>query len=104
MPYTVFVADNFDFGFKDGEWYEYGQFETYEAALDAAHAIVNRSLLAVYRTGMTGEALFQHYKSDGEDPFIRPNAEGHDYFSAWTYAEQRCKEICAPPPVPSPGE
>jgi hypothetical protein len=74
MPYTVFVADNFDFGIKDGEWYEYGQFETYEAALDAAHAIVNRSLLAEYLPGMTGEALFKLYKGGGEDPFIRPSS------------------------------
>lgn len=45
--------------------------------------------------GRTAEELFDAYTMMGEDPFIVQTGPNGITFSAWDYAEQRCKEICA---------
>lgn len=97
MPYQVLIDDNFH-SYDEDECYELCQFETYEAALAAAQAIVDRSLAGEYRSGMTAKELYERYKDFGQDPFIKPRADGPEVFSAWQYAEKRCKEICAAAP------
>lgn len=94
MPFTVFIDDNF-WPTVESKREEYGEFETYEAALEAAKAIVERSLAWEYRPGMTAEELYNRYKSVGEDPFIKPRPEGVEQFSAWDYAKEQCAGICA---------
>jgi hypothetical protein len=37
---------------------------------------------------------FSLYTTFGEDPFIRPEHDGHR-FSAWEYARLRCELLCA---------
>jgi len=90
MPYTVCVDDNFHF-MDESERYTSGTYETYEEALAAAKAIVDRSL--AWAPGETPESLYEGYKGFGEDPFIQ-GPDPCPHFSAWEYARQRCREIC----------
>jgi len=88
MKYEVFVDDNFHYMDED-ERYKLGEFDTEEEAVAACKEIVDKFLLFNYKPGMTAEELYSHYTDFGEDPFVRPGS-----FSAWTYAKERCPEIC----------
>jgi len=90
--YEVLVDDNFHF-MDESERYSYGKYDSWEAAIAAAKAIVDDFLLPA-DPALTAEELFDNYTMFGEDPFIIPNGP-YGIFSAWDYAEQRCKEICA---------
>ena len=92
MSYAVLVDDNYHYMDKDAR-YTHGEFETIEAAIAACRHIVDDYLKSAYEPGMTAEALYASYKSFGEDPWV--SGPGDVSFSAWTYAEQRCTEICA---------
>jgi hypothetical protein len=91
--FTVMVDDNFHYMDED-ERRALGEFATWEEAVQAARQIVERSLSEHYKPGMTAEQLYSAYTGFGEDPFIVPKPEGQA-FSAWTYAKQRCAQICA---------
>jgi hypothetical protein len=92
MKYTVLCDDNFHY-MDEGERSAHGQYDSAEAAIAAAKAIVDRSLLFIYRPGMTADVLYDHYTDFGDDPFIRSD-DPTCVFSAWTYAQERCPEIC----------
>ncbi|MSU76383.1 hypothetical protein EXS54_02865 [Patescibacteria group bacterium] len=98
LTYKVIVDDNFHF-MKEEERYTSGSFATYPEALDHCKEIVDRSVVAEYAPGMTAEQLNDQYKRYGEDPWIDGGSDdirktdGYELFSAWKYAEQRCKEI-----------
>ena len=47
-----------------------------------------------YKPAMTAEELYEAYTTFGDDPSIVPSLPDAQ-FSAWTYARQRCAEICA---------
>lgn len=71
-----------------------GVFATCEAAQAKCRAIVDEFLKSNYQGGMSAEQLLRAYKSYGEDPWIvGPDCS----FSAWGYAEERCREICLKP-------
>jgi hypothetical protein len=92
--YKVLIDDNLDYMEEDAR-VTFGVFATVDEAVSACRAIVDRFLAHAYRPGMTAEALYDHYQSFGDDPFIMtvdPNDARVD-FSAWTYARQRCEEI-----------
>jgi hypothetical protein len=91
--FEVFVDDNFHYQ-DESERYKYGEYETYEAAVEACKQIVDGELLHVYQSSMSAADLYYSYTSFGEDPFIRPS-QPKERFSAWNYARQRCDEICA---------
>ena len=90
--YEVVVASNFHY-MDQSEHYVAGVFENAEDALRSAKTIVDASLPA-YQPGVTAEQMFDAYKAFGEHPFIVPATDA-SRFSAWDYAAQRCKEICA---------
>ncbi len=84
MPFEVFVDDNFH-PMNESERDQKGRFATYEEAVAVAQRLVEASVEAQYRDGMTEEQLWDQYSDFGEDPFVRPSPlEG--YFSAWDYA------------------
>lgn len=91
MPYTVMVGDNAR-DETQRERYILGEFATFEDAITACKRIVDDYLLSTYKPGMTAAKLAESYKNFGEDPWIVDYGDGA--FSAWSYAEQRCKEIC----------
>ena len=92
MKYTVICDDNFHY-MDESERSTHGQYDSAEAAIAAAKAVVDRSLLFHYRPGMTADDLYDHYTDFGDDPFIR--SDDHTcVFSAWTYAKERSPEIC----------
>ena len=91
--FTVVIADNFHY-MDEGEYVVHGSYETLEAAIDAAKGIVDSCLAAAHKPGMTSADLYRQYVSFGDDPFIRGATERVP-FSASTYAEARCAEICA---------
>ena len=91
-PYTVFVDDNFHY-MDESERYTLGHFATYEKAVAAAKRIVDKFLAAQHKRGMSAEELLKKYKTFGQDPYIVPN-DREPGFSAWTYAEERCRSIC----------
>lgn len=95
MSFTVFVDDNFHYMDED-ERYCLGSFDTLEEAVAACKGIVEEFLAANYKPGMKPEELYRTYTCMGEDPWIRGGGAGVP-FSAWTYAEARCAEICLPP-------
>jgi hypothetical protein len=89
------VDDNFHYQDPD-ERREHGTYETVQEALAACRGIVDRSLKEEYRPGISAEALYDRYKSFGDDPFIMviDGAGDGATFSAWSYAEERCRVIC----------
>jgi hypothetical protein len=94
--YTVFVDDNRHY-MQTAERYVAGVFDSEEAAVAAARAIVDRSLAECYRPGQTAEALYRCYVELGEDPWISPAT----LFSAWQYAQARARELCEQKPPAS---
>lgn len=90
--YSIVVADNFHYMDEDEDC-QTGQFDDYETAVSSCKAIVDRFLTSHHRSGMTAEELYSTYRAFGEDPFIFPSPPGK-HFSAWTYAKQRCEEVC----------
>jgi hypothetical protein len=95
MPYKVFVDDNYNY-MDEAERYLLGEFLLLEEAILACREIVDEHLLSVYHSGMNSESLLKGYKLFGEDPYIASidTTETKVLFSAWAYAEQRCKELC----------
>lgn len=91
--YYVLVDDNFHY-MDESERYNAGGFNTYEDALTFCKEMVDKELLSMYQPGMTAERLYDDYMDFGEDPFIRPNNDAVEYFSAWNYAKEKSKEIC----------
>ena len=92
MYYQLQCDDNFQF-MRDGGSDLHGQFPSAEVAIAAAKAIVEKSLRHLYRPGMEADELYEDYMDFGDDPFIRTD-DPSCRFSAWTYAESRCPEIC----------
>lgn len=93
--YKIVIADNFHY-MDESEYTDGGVFETYDDAVVACRELVDRSLAHEYKPEMTADELFKTYTSFGDDPFIVPldDAPAGERFSAWTYAGQRCREIC----------
>lgn len=85
--YLVRVWDNFHY-MDDDEAYAHGYFATYEAALAAAKAIVDQSLVDCGVGSSNAEDWYQRYTMFGEDPAIFGPA-GTPHFSAWAYAKRR---------------
>jgi hypothetical protein len=94
MKYLIKVDDNFHY-MDESERSDAGGFENAEAAVKAAREIVDKSLLHLYREGMTADELYEYYQDFGDDPFIVTDDQNCQ-FSAWRYAEQKCREICPP--------
>lgn len=87
--YKVIVADNYHY-MDESESYTSGSYATLEEAIAKCKEIVDEYLSSAYQPEMTSDMLYDNYKSFGDDPYI--NAESA--FSAWTYAKQKCDEIC----------
>ena len=92
MIYKVMVDDNYDYMDLEKR-YTQGEYETFEAAIDACKKIVDQWLASSYKPGMSAEELCSAYKNFGLDPWI--SGPENKSFSAWEYAEKRCAEICA---------
>ena len=92
MKYTVFVDDNFHHGDKEART-AHGEFETLQAAIDAAKSIVDDSLLHDHEPGMSASLLYTRYTMFGDDPWVA-GAENTP-FSAWDFAKARCEIMCA---------
>ena len=94
MPhYTVMIDDNFHFMDQE-ERVDHGRFETVPEALAACRRIVDESLRHLHEPGMTPSQLYARYRGFGYDPFVvAPAGEDRVEFSAWSYAEERCREI-----------
>lgn len=93
MKYKVCVDDNFHY-MDESARYTHGEFETAEAAISAARAIVDEFLLSAFKPGMTPGQLYAAYTGFGEDPFIVSDDETCK-FSAWSYSGQRSVQLCA---------
>ena len=92
MKYRVVVDDNFHY-MDESERYTHGEFEASEVALGAAKALVDADLNSLYRTGMTADELYDQYTNFGSDPYIISEDQSCR-FSAWSYARERCRDIC----------
>jgi len=90
--FTVLVDDNFHYQ-DESERYEHGNYETYNEAVIACKAIVDRDLKNMHGEGKSATSLYDEYTSFGEDPFVIPVPDNEIRFSAWDYAKQRCDEI-----------
>jgi hypothetical protein len=92
MTYKIAVDDNFHY-MDENERSTLGEFETAASALSEAKALVDADLNSLYRPGMTAAELYDLFTSFGSDPFI-VSEDQSCHFSAWSYAKQRCQEIC----------
>jgi hypothetical protein len=92
--YEVVVDDNAHY-MDESERYTHGEFGSAEMALSAAKALVDADLQSFYNPGMTADDLYRHYTTFGRDPFIRSD-DKRCHFSAWSYAKERCQQICRP--------
>jgi hypothetical protein len=92
--YKVLIDDNFDYMDEDAR-VTHGVFATADDAVTACRAIVDDFLAEAYRPGMSASALYEHYQSFGDDPFVMAinSSDPKVTFSAWTYARERCEEI-----------
>jgi hypothetical protein len=89
------VDDNFHYQEAD-ERREQGVYDTLVEAEAVCRTLVDQSLRAEYRRGITAERLYDRYVSFGDDPSIVV-VDGTDdtaVFSAWAYAKTRCAAIC----------
>lgn len=93
--FIVRIADNFHRMDEDNEAYDQGEFATWDEAVAVAQAVVDGWLAEQHVPGMDAATLLSLYRGFGEDPHITPVPKGEG-FSAWSYAERRCSEICAP--------
>ena len=94
MPkYTVSVDDNFHF-MDESERYTLGEFDTYEAAVDACKTIVEEFFDEITPKQVSFRELWEGYMMYGEDPFITPEPEGC-HFSAWDYAKEKCRHLAS---------
>jgi hypothetical protein len=90
--YRVFVDSNAHY-MDESERYLEGSYEDCGVAVAKCKQIVDGFLSLEHEEGMEAATLLRLYTSFGEDPWIS-SADKECKFSAWTYAEQRCKEIC----------
>jgi hypothetical protein len=92
ITYEVYVDDNFHH-MDESERYKLGDFESCEEAVAACKKIVDDFLERGYAPGMSLDELYGGYTMFGEDPFI-VSEDARCRFSAWSYAKQRCSELC----------
>lgn len=93
--FKVYVDDNYHYMDEEAR-YTCGEYGSYDEALVVCKNIVDEFLktaLASDKT-KTAKTLLKEYKNFGEAPFICPTPSNSVPFSAWSYAEQRCKELC----------
>ena len=93
-PFKVFVGDIFHF-MDISECYEHGDYETYEEAVAACKAMLDKCLPETCDEGKSAEELFREYVMFGEDPFVVPVPEGNVKFSARKYVMQHYEKICS---------
>jgi hypothetical protein len=91
--YRVLVDENSHY-MDDGERYLAGEYDSCDRAIAECRRIVDSFLLDAYKPSMPAVELMELYTTFGEDPFVA-SADPDCSFSAWTYARQRCGEICA---------
>jgi hypothetical protein len=92
--YVVFVDDNFHY-MDESERYKLGEFADCHSATAACRQIVDE-FLANVSNGRSAKELFEHYTTFGEDPWISTD-DPDCKFSAWTYAQERCRELATKP-------
>jgi len=88
--WQVFVDDNFHY-MDESERYKAGEFDTEAEAVSKAKKIVDDFLTQGKEPPTNAEALFNSYRTFGDDPFI-PGSK----FNAWEYARERCEILCSP--------
>jgi hypothetical protein len=90
----VFVDDNYHY-MDSCERVTHGEFETIDAAVAACRKIVDEYLASAHEKGVTAKDLYSSYIAFGDDSWIAGACDVP--FSAWTYAKQRCAEMCLGP-------
>jgi hypothetical protein len=90
--YAVYVDDNFHY-MDESERYKQGEYATCEEAVRVCKKIVDDFLELGYKEGISFKEMWDGYTMFGEDPFIQ-TTDKNCFFSAWTYAKQRCLELC----------
>lgn len=94
MPYKVCIADNFYYMDPD-EIYVARAFDDLSEAVAYCRRRVDQCLDEFLASGISSAALWEHYVSFGEDPFIIVGtAEPRAPFSAWDHARERCASLC----------
>lgn len=94
MPYVVMVDDNFHY-MGENERYKHGEFADAGVAIAHCRRIVDEYLDSAHKPGMSASELWDSYVSFGEDPFILSVGAAQVCFSAWEYAKERCRALCA---------
>jgi hypothetical protein len=92
--FTIVVDDNFHFMDEDAR-YTYGEFDTWEEAVAKAKKMVDYDIVSAIESGSTPEEAIDLYQTFGEDPSIIGDGDipDDDFFSVWTYAESRAREL-----------
>jgi hypothetical protein len=94
MSYRVMVDENFHYQDPESRW-TLGTFDSAEEAITACRRMVDEDLREHHKPGMSAADLFIVYQALRDDPFIVPvDGATTVEFSAWTYAEERCRAIC----------
>jgi len=85
-PYIVLVDDNIHY-MDESERYELGRFATLADAIEVCRRLTMESLEHLYQPGMSAEALYDHYVSFGDDPFVVGPGQTEPPFSARKFAK-----------------
>jgi hypothetical protein len=92
--YVVYVDDNFHYQDESYRTLDSAH-DDRAAAIQRCKIIVDDCLRGLYTEGMSADELLRVYQGFGEDPWIA-TSDAACRFSAWTYAAQRCQQMCAP--------
>ena len=94
MKYHLRVYDNYHHG-DESEAYDYGEYETYEQAENAAEVIVIEFFQNNWSRGKKPNILIAEYCINGEDPIILPVPSPEvKKFSARDFANEIAESIC----------
>ena len=81
---------------KTEEVIHVGEFDAKHLAVACAKRAIDAFLLREYQVGMTPDALFKRYASEGEYPCIFRDGDStlNVPFSHFKYAMARCDHVC----------
>ncbi len=96
--FRIRVYENSSYQDEDEAYFLSGSFDA-EQALAKCREIVDADLREHHKEGVSSEGLLIGYRMFGRDPVIL--GEGAPEFSAWSFAEERSREIAGQQPIGS---
>jgi len=95
LKWRIRVYENYHYMDEDEAYDLSEEFDTEEAAVAKAKAMVDADLKAIATPGSSAEGIYSGYTMFGDDPRVH-GPKGSSSFSAWQYAETRSADFARP--------